>query len=227
MRLILSAIFFVSWVTAASAVSMTYAIFDHDRAAVGAQNYGLRLDGLLGGLNPNAAEFWSFEDMAGNSKVKLTVDVANGTGSVAGQMRRNSDNSIWDLALTLTGVVSFAGNGAAANDIDAGANSFGATDWFGTLTGAVVFDLIGKDKNINGVDYQWTFFEQNPSVGGDFRVPNISAGWVSTVDGGSSMLNGTNDFIGQMQVVPLPASVLLLLSGLGGLGVLARRRRAA
>ena len=127
-------------------------------------------------------------------------------------MRHNLDQSNWTLDLTLNGVVSLAGIGA-------GADSFGAATWSGTLSnGSVTYDLLGKGKNVKGTSYQWTYFSQNPG-GVDWRGPNISAGWVASLDGGKSMTSGTNDFIGKVSPVPVPAAGLMLLSALGLLGL--------
>ena len=124
----------------------------------------------------------------------------------------------------MTGVVSLVGIGA-------GAGSFGAASYTGTLTNAgntVIHDLIGKGKAVKGGVYEWTMFFQDPGSGADWRAPNISAGWVSSIDGGTTMLTGgANDFLAMVAPVPVPAAGLLLLGAFGGLAVLRRRKRTA
>jgi len=215
--------------SAGVASATTYDLFDHPAGGnVGSYDYGLRMETAPGG---GASDYWSFEDIAGTSMVELTVDVGvSTTGSVSGTMRHNLDNSNWTLDLTLTGVTSLAGIGAGA-----GADSFGATGYTGTLSNSdnsITYNLIGKGKDVYGTSYQWTYFSEDPG-GVDWRGPNISAGWVGSLDGGSSMTSGVNDFIGFMEpqpnntsTVPIPAGGLLLMSALGAFGLARRRRRA-
>lgn len=208
MKLFATVVAFVLGASMASAA--TYNIFDHPRGGnASSYDYGLRLESAPGS---GAADYWSFETSAGASRVVMDVDVAGGHGTIKGLMRHNLDQSNWTLDLTLNGVVSLAGIGA-------GADSFGAATWSGTLSnGSVTYDLLGKGKNVKGTSYQWTYFSQNPG-GVDWRGPNISAGWVASLDGGKSMTSGTNDFIGKVSPVPVPAAGLMLLSALGLLGL--------
>ncbi|MEX0281757.1 MAG: hypothetical protein AB3N13_11300 [Arenibacterium sp.] len=200
---------------ASMASAAAYNMFDHPKGGkASSYDYGLRMEAAPGS---GADDYWSFETTAGKSRVVLDVNIADGTGTVSGLMRHNKDDSDWILDLTLTGVVSLAGIGA-------GADSFGATKWSGTLSkGSTVYNLLGKAKDIKGTGYEWTYFSQDPG-GEDWRAPNISAGWVGSLDGGASMTRGTNDFIGTMSPVPIPAAGLMLLSALGLLGL---RRRFA
>lgn len=193
------------------ASAAAYNIFDHPKGGnAGTYDYGLRMEAAPGS---GAADYWSFETKGGMSRVVLDVDVAGGTGTVQGTMRHNLDQSDWKLDLTLSGVVSLAGIGA-------GADSFGAKKWAGTLTnGSIVYKLLGKAKDVKGTGYEWTYFSKDPGGNTDWRGPNISAGWVGSLDGGQSMTRGTNDFIGTMSPVPVPAAGLMLLSALGLLGL--------
>lgn len=222
MRVLASVVALCIGASAASAAS--YKMFDHDAGGnAGSYDYGLRMEGAPGS---GASDYWSFEDLAGSSTVTLSVDVAGGSGSVFGTMRHNEDDSDWDLNLNLTGVTSLAGIGA-------GAESFGALAYSGTLSnGTTTYNLVGKGKNVKGTSYQWTYFTEDPG-GVDWRAPNISAGWVSSLDGGTSMFNsGTNDFIGEMvsvpggplAPVPLPAAGWLMVGGLAAFGMVRRRK---
>lgn len=195
-------------IVAMAAGAAAYDLYDHPSGQYAAtQDYGLRLDGHA------TDKFFSFEDTSGNSLARLTVDFGSGTAGITGQMRNNSDNSIWTLMVSMTGVAALDGIG-----------SFGATDYTASLSngGGTTYNLDGKAKDINGVGYEWTLFLQNLGGNTDWRGPNITAGWVGASNG--QMLSGTNDFIGTVVPVPLPAGAVLLLTGLGALGV-ARRRR--
>ncbi len=207
------------------AAAATFNVFDHPEGnqTQNGREYGLRLEWVAGN---DPQSYWSFEDGSGNSQVKLSIDLVGGTGSVSGVMRRNSDNSLWKLSLTLEDVVSLAGTGA-------GADSFGAGNFFGTLMGGdTTYQLDGKGRAVgDGSDvgdgtYDWTYFSQNPGDGADFRLPNITAGWIGSVNGSSTMSRGTNDFIGVLAPVPVPAAGFLLVGALGALGLARRRRRS-
>ena len=197
---------------ASAASAASYNLFDHALGGLASKyDYGLRLDALNTGSR--ASEFWSFEDAADNSMAKLRVDIAGGTGEITGQMRNNDDQALWDLNLTLSGVTAIGTDG-----------SFGADSYKGTLTnGSMMLDIIGKARNVNGTHYAWTLLLSDPHGNSDFRAPNISAGWVASVDGGASMLRGgANDFIAMVNV-PLPAGAVLLLTGLGALRLTRRK----
>ncbi|MEO1612666.1 MAG: VPLPA-CTERM sorting domain-containing protein [Pseudomonadota bacterium] len=198
---------------ASAATAATYNLHDHRAGGLASQfDYGLRLDALT---DPRtAASFWSFETEQDESLARLIVDIDAGTASAFGKMRNNDDNALWDLSLAMTGVSAIGTDG-----------SFGATAYTGTLTkGTETLDIIGKQKNVNGTDFAWTLFLSDPGGNADFRGPNIAAGWVLSVDGGTTMLSGgANDFLAEVQVVPLPAGILLLLTGVGVLGVVKRK----
>ncbi len=201
------------------AAAATFNVFDHPEGnqTQNGREYGLRLEWVAGNVPES---YWSFEDGSGNSQVKLSVDLGTGTGSVGGMMRRNSDSSLWTLSLTLEDVVSLAGIGA-------GAGSFGAGNFFGTLTnGVTTYQLDGKGRDVGVESYDWTYFSQNPGDGADFRLPNITAGWIGSVNGSSTMSRGTNDFIGVLAPVPVPAAGFLLVGALGALGLARRKRRS-
>lgn len=217
MKIVASFFALVLGATVASAAS--YQVFDHPEGAKSSSyDYGLRMESAPGS---GAADYWSFQDLSGKSTVVLSVDVAGGTGTVSGTMRHNLDNSVWNLSLTLVGVTSLSGIGA-------GADSFGAISYNGTLSsGAVTYDLLGKGKSVGGTSYEWTYFSSDPGGATDWRVPNITAGWVGSLDGGATMTSGTNDFIGVLAPIPVPAAGFLLLSGFVALGLTRRRKRAS
>ncbi|MEL7465208.1 MAG: VPLPA-CTERM sorting domain-containing protein [Pseudomonadota bacterium] len=202
--------------SASAANAALYNLHDHRAGGLASQfEYGLRLDARS---NPRtAADFWSFETEDDVSLAKLNVNVGAGTGFVTGQMRNNDDDALWDLSLALTGISAIGTDG-----------SFGATGYTGTLTnGTETLDILGKQKT--SIGFAWTLFLSDPSthfpgVNTDFRAPNIAAGWVASIDGGASMLSGgANDFLAEVSVVPLPAGLVLLLTGVGVLGIAKRR----
>ena len=204
--------------SASASFAATYNLFDHDSAANQATyDYGLRMEGAP---DSGAADYWSFETLGGASLATMVVDFGGGTASITGSMRHNLDNSLWTLNVAMTRAEAIAGTSDG---------SFGATSYTATLTdGNILYDIVGKSKDVNGTSYEWTLFLSDPGGNTDWRAPNITAGWLSSLDGGKTMFSGgTNDFIAQVEAVPLPAGVVLILTGFGALGVGGLRKRKA
>ena len=225
MRLFLITLALVFSASTAMSASM-YALFDHDEGGEADNfDYGLRMEDIAGNA---VGSYWSFEDANGQSLATLTVDIAGQTASISGSMRYNdadaddTNDEIWSLTATMTGVEAIAGLADG---------SFGAADYEATLTNSdnsITYDILGKSKDVNGVDYEWTLFLSDPGGNADWRAPNITAGWLSSRNGGqnTAMLSGTNDFIAQVEAVPLPAGMLLMLTGVGALAVRSRKRKS-
>ena len=207
-------------VSAMMAEAAAYDLYDHPDRGVPSEYYGLRLDGF-------GDRFFSFEDASGNSLARMFVDFGTGSGdgtaSITGQMREN-DGSVWDLSVAMTGVTALDGLG-----------SFGALEYTATLTNVAdntdVLNIDGKGKDVrregenSGISYEWTLFLQDLGGNTDWRAPNVTAGWVMSVNGQQPTAT-PNDFLATVVPVPLPAGGLLLLTAIGAIGV-ARRRKAA
>jgi len=201
----------VALTAASQAAVATYDIYDHFDGTQTSNgpppiDYGLRLDHIAGKNDP--ASFWSFEDASGSgvSLARMVVNFSTGIGRIIGEMRRNSDDSLWTVDVTMTGID------------DSPANGWRADSFTGSLTpsmGAAI-NLIGKDDS-NG----WSFtYATSAGSGLDYRggIPT-AAGWVD--------YGGTNDFLFTVSSVPLPPALALGLLGVAGFGLYRRKQRAS
>ena len=167
---------------------------------------------------PVAANAAMFENCTGFSLS------SSGDGSVVA-----SADGAFDCAFTLTGV----------NDGNAGLTQYTAVADMGYLVDfqwAYSSDDIDDSSfdpagfTINGVLTQLTVTEEPPAIqdgAGAFQIlAGDTFGWyVDSTDGilGAADLDVFSDFT----VIPLPAGGLLLLTALGGMAALRRRRKAA
>ncbi|MEM7060675.1 MAG: hypothetical protein AAF557_24100 [Pseudomonadota bacterium] len=207
----------------ASATTYIYDMFDHRDRGKSNKEYGLRLDYL----NPDT--FFSALDTNGNSMLSLSYDDSAMSFLLSGQVRRNSDDSLWDVSYGMSGVT------------DGGGGMFGA---FGgsTLTDDSLVCassmLCGNDSlNIGRKAKASTgLFFGLGDVGNDpFGVVRGSiltaSGWVWRPNGygccNDWLLEGKLDKIVNTTPVPLPGGLPLLLAGLAGLGLVARRKITA
>ena len=112
---------FVGSQTTMAAAVQSWELFNFPSGALGAPDYGLRLDGLFGnGSGSNGDWTFSFEDSLGNSTVSMTLfddDSLNISGQVFGGKRNGNSlvsgtEGIWNLDFTLNNVSS----GPSSND---------------------------------------------------------------------------------------------------------------
>jgi hypothetical protein len=108
-------------------------------------------------------------------------------------------------------------------------------DWFFSLnspvglTGSVVtfdllsFDIKGLTVELTDTTTSTTYY--GPSGVTTFSLNSLPSGPYELIVKGDATGSSGGYYSGGVQAVPLPAAAWLLLSGLGGVGVLARRRR--
>lgn len=201
-----------------AAQALTWQLLDHGYGALGAY-YGLRLDSLFGTTNPDEV----FSASSAGASVYLTWDGSTGVGATAtisGHLAFNADattpagtsvdpddGKLSKVSYVLSNLVS-AGNGFRAM---AGTGSV-----CGGVLGAVTdcYDLEGKSDGTSVLN----FIDNGHRIPGD-NSTFVAEGWID--------YSGTNDWLVKATVVPLPAGILLLLTGLGGLAALGRMRKTA
>lgn len=192
--------------TSVNATIFNYRLLDHGGGGLG-PDYGLRVDYL--GLSNN-----TFSVEKSGAKVHLVFDDVAKTASINGKVSHNGAGGLFDLTYTLSGILNLSGGGFTATG--------GSGNLSGTVPGMpgtiVNLDFDGKQNNYSIASI--LAFDghriNNDSSTGVFR------GWI--IDG---MRPCCNDFLVQVTPVPLPATLVLFLTGIAGLGVVARRRVAA
>jgi hypothetical protein len=214
-----------------------YKFLDHPDAALTdpgppAINYGLRLDdicntagGALCTTNSAAERTFSVQDDGASVTLDWTGDLT--TASISGQVSRNSDDSLWDVSFTMTGITALSGTLGDGLDgwIAAGANISGMLMGTGANLGTTI-TLDGKDR---GPGEGFIFDNDGDRCNGHgapCAVDVISPrGWLVVDD---IMPTDTNDWIVLAQKLPdqvsEPGTLAVLGLGILGLGYLRRRR---
>ncbi len=227
------------------ATAATFDLYDHPDAAKtksptfpGPNDpvfYGLRLDGSYG--ENNRKSYWSFEDSDGNglSNSLATMSIAGTTATISGNMRNNATGDLWEVSYVLTDIQSIAGvepNDFLAFRTLADANG---TGYIRNLAENKSFLLSGKAPNNDISRATFEFDDDGHRLSGD-NSTFVGRGWVFIQDCDYSGANCTTndpfydpaqDFLFQAQVVPLPAAAWLMLGGIGALGAVRARRKAA
>lgn len=191
---------------AASAATTTYDLFDHPNRAIGSRDYGLRID--------EAGKFFSF---TAGSATLVYDDVLNKvriSGTMVESLPGNTFGAVWTVKYTIENVT----------NIGAGLFQDFSGSGVGSITDGVTTLALGAQARPgmppNGGDY--FILDNDASINGI-----TGAGWVNVNDPGCC-----NDFLFVAEnngapggIVPIPAAAWMLLSGVAGLGVVARRRR--
>ncbi|MDW3094069.1 MAG: PEP-CTERM sorting domain-containing protein [Gammaproteobacteria bacterium] len=196
-----------SLANAAQVTPGQYLLLDHPDGALFKSDgvpYGLRLDDQAnfgtGGNGSVGAKTFSTQA----NGVSAILDWDGGTtATITGTLNRNSNDSVWDVVYTLTGVSAVAGaNGGFVATAGSGTLTNGSDQIIlaGVLDGSDVFRAFGDGHRLPGNSEQ------------------VARGWLSP--------NGsTNDWLVQLTPVPVPAALPLLISALMGFSFFSRRRR--
>ncbi len=191
----------VSWALGATdARALSFALLDHGEGLEG-EHYGLRLDG--------EALFYSVEDGDGNSRVTLDWVPGSDEALISGTLREvdpETNDSFGDTSVTylLSGLTSV---------FDGGLIGFEATMGEGSVGGGAI-PLEGKAED--GSDVVFRFLADGFRLPGDDSTL-VGRGWIDGDGKFNDWLVKTDD------VIPEPATALLLGLGLVALGV--RRRQ--
>lgn len=241
----------------------TYILMDHPdgnytTSGPPSVNYGLRLDdfchgsattsGLCDSGDSSSAEYKAERTFSVDPGVTLTWDGGT-SATIAGIVRRNEDNSLWDVTYNITGITNMAGGPvdsnaswkAAAMDLGGYSNQ-GPNAIEGWLTGradgdvdvsAFSLEVIGKN-NMAGEGFLFKNdnhrcdYKPEPCWPAETIVPR---GWIVVRDewGKDIMPADTNDWLVVAKKQPdttisEPGTMALFGLGLIGLGY-ARRRR--
>lgn len=189
--------------TSVHATVFNYRLLDHGGGGLG-PDYGLRVDYL--GLSNN-----TFSVEKSGASVRLVFDDVAKTASINGQVSHNGAGGLFDLTYTLSGIQNLSGGGFTA--------AGGSGNLSGMAPGTPVnLDFAGKQ---NGSSIASILAFDGHRINNDSST-GVFRGWIVDKDRPCC-----NDFLVQVTPVPLPATLVLFLTGIAGLGVVTRRRVAA
>jgi hypothetical protein len=167
-------------------------------------------------VSANSIYDWSYVDSAVSATGTLEVgggQALNGTGTITSATYLGGTQSLTLVTLSTTNV----------HDLGGGHLSYrfgGGTDLIGDTTfnsgdpwlsdWGLVFTVGGSGNN------GFNIWADSASAGGSYT---------SFLAGNTNYRQGSGAFTATLAPVPLPAALPMLLSGLGGFGALARRRR--
>ena len=215
---------------AASVVpNQLYQLLDHPDGSLtnlpDGVSYGVRVD-ALGGSAANR----TFSTEQDGASVTLFWDGATNIVTITGQVSNNRTNELFDLNYVLQPATTAAGPDGGF-EVLSDSLGFSAT---GTLSnGDITIDLVGSNPNNNNI---FRALGDNHRCGTAPCVSDLVArGWIDVVLNGEfndvefddayfSRSQSVNDFLVQLQPVPIPAALPLLFSGMLGFSLFARKK---
>ena len=198
----------------ASAATFVYDLLDHPNVGMPNFEYGLRLDDA-------GPRFFSFENGA---SATLTYDDVLKKVRIIGTMVESlgggAFGAVFNVKYTINNVTNIGALGSGLFQDFSGTGVGNINDGGATS--------IALGAKANGAGKYFVFNADGKDIPGD-NSTLVGRGWVDT----NPNSTGANDFKftavdnpgGGGGVVPLPAAGWMLLSGLAGLGAIARRRR--
>ena len=207
--------------TSASAATVVNGRFEDSTETVG--NFGDHFDDLAGSTGGGSWDVWN--ELNGWSSTGSGIEIK--TANTIGQVDAQDGDHYVELA-------SHGGadaNSAMKQDIEFSAGSYVLSFYYSPRTGT-----LGENGILFGIEGVFADLVSGPTsdlkrgewseVTYAFNIGDQTASlFFSAEPGGSSTLGGLIDNV-SISSVPLPASSLLLLAGLGGLGALRRRKKA-
>ncbi len=205
--------------SAATIVPGTYELFNHPDGNAAPPEYGLRLDGLIGG---SSSDVFTFDFEHADASMLLTYDDQAGTirifGSAYGGLNQGSGYAagagLWDIDVTMTGVTTVPGD----DDLWLTAQH----QYIGDITSptAVSYPLYTETGNN---PYSFRLGDENNDNGHRGAAGVSGWGWVNHNDPNTHVY--ASDWLFTMAETPVPAPASLALLGAGGL-LMTRRRKA-
>lgn len=205
-------LFITAPVNAISIVPGTYVLLDHqDGALTGTYGpYGLRRDDIDPPVGKGPVFSVDGTGLFGTAFVTLKWGGGT-TAEIAGTLLKNDTGDLWTVDYDLSGI------------------TLTSLGWFATSASGSITDTTGGGGTeiltgkADGSGSVFTFQDDGHRLGpgGSDLGPGggiVGRGW--------ELGEGTNDWLVTSTVVPEPSTMLLIGSGLAGLGFMRRRRRA-
>lgn len=207
--------------TGASAATVVNGSFENSTEVTGQVN-GNDFDDLAGSTGGNSWDVWSALDGWSSTGAGIEIQTKNTIGSVDAQDGEHyvelASHGAADSSSAMKQDIAFsAGTYLLSFYYSPRTSTFGENGIKYGVEGA--FEGIVSGPTDDFKRGEWTQVTQRFTIG-----DGTSSLFFSAIAGGSSTLGGLIDNVSISQV-PLPASSLLLLAGLGGLGAMRRRKK--